>query len=282
MTPITIFSQRWAASAGIQRLMDVADKVPTERELFRSREMGWSDDTYAAIRGQLKKNASVDKKGRVITLNLEKWSPELREEFADGIARITYRAIQENDIGALSHFMTGTVGKILTQFRTFMLVAHAKQFLHALYRKDRDVVAAWLTTSFMGGMAYMAQSYLRSIGMEDDNEYLFDDDKGALTLENIAKASLQRSAYSALIPGLFDTVSQHTPLGPYFSYGRSTGLATGFLKGIPTVDTLDKMGKLLDMPKEILAEDDPNFRDTAKLLPFQNMFGIIHLLNQLD
>ena len=282
MTPITIFSQRWAASAGIQRLMDVADKVPSPKDLIRSREMGWSDDTYAAIRGQLKKNASVDKKGRVITLNLEKWDTALREEFADGIARITYRAIQENDIGALSHFMTSPVGKILTQFRTFMLVAHAKQFLHMLYRRDTDVASAFLITSFMGGMSYMTQSYLRSLGMDDDNEYLFDDDDGALTLKNIAKASFQRSAYSALVPGLIDTVMQHTSVGPIFSHGRSTGLATGFLKGIPSLDTLDKMGKILDIPKEILMEDDPNFRDTLKVLPFQNMFGIINLLNQLD
>ena len=163
-----------------------------------------------------------------------------------------------------------------------MLVAHAKQFLHMAYRRDTDVAAAFLTTSFMGGMAYMAQSYLRSIGQEDANEYLFDDEEGALTLENIAKAAFQRSAYSALVPAMLDSFMSHTPYGPMFSYGRSTGLATGFLKGIPTVDTLDKMGKLLDMPKEILMEDDPNFRDTAKLMPFQNMFGIINLLNALD
>jgi hypothetical protein len=283
MTPITIWMQRTAAKAAVQRIHDLHKRGFKEVDYLNFREIGLSKQTADAIGDQLKRTSKVNSRGVVEEIGIEQWPSQLREDFANSLMRWTYRVIQENDIGSMGMFMTHNIGKILTQFRTFILVAHAKQMLHAVHRRNLQSFTAFMSTALMGSLAYMAQTGIK--GMTADaiwGEEMYGED-GKWTLEAIASAAFQRSAYSALIPGLVDTGLQAAGFEPAFSYGRSTGLATGFLTGNPSYDTLQKFDYALSVPGTLNPYNDKevNWEKLAKLGPWTNVVGIYNLIDQL-
>ena len=276
MTPITTATQRLAAKAAISKMLSVANKKLSEKEYMRFRDLGWTDEQTDAILAQLK-----NRKGD--GLDLDNWDDlELRETFANGLTRWTYRAIQENDIGAMGYFMTQTLGKILTQFRTFMLVSHAKQFVsaahNARHRKDFQGVHAMMGTTLFGGLSYIAQQQLKDIGTGTDDELsdMFNadyDDESKYSLKNIATAAFNRSSYSGFIPVAVDNVAKYTGFDPVFSHGRSTGLGGDIITGSPSFDTFNKLTNVLMTPEEMLHGDefDPKL---LKSLPYSNAIFI--------
>lgn len=273
MTPITIWMQRTAAKAGVQNILDRAKRGFTDEDYLDFAELGLSKKQADALGDQLKK-AKVNERGVIQSVGLDRWDPQLREDFANALSRWTYRVIQENDIGAMGMFMTSNIGKILTQFRTFMLVAHGKQFLHMAHRRNASLFGAFFTTSFLGALAYMAQTGIK--GMVSDD--LFGED-GKWEIENIAKAAFQRSAYSSLIPAIADTGFEVFGLDPQFSYGRSTGLATGFIEGAPAMQSLGRLEHFLGLPGVInpYSDREAEWEKYYKSIPFNNAIGVWNL-----
>lgn len=284
MTPITTGTQRLAAKAAIHRMGQLTSKTLTEKDLMRFRDLGWRDEDTLKIMDQLKKGMDKDS-GKLGSLRLEDWDPDLRETFANGLTRWTYRAIQENDIGATGYFMSQGFWKLLTQFRTFMLVSHAKQFLPAVYngftRGDLQGAHALMGTTFMGGLSYMAQTYVKNLGTGDDDD-LSDfidspwDDDSKYSLKNVSTSAFQRSSYSSFIPMITDTiVNDLTGLGdPIFgTKGRSTGLGSDPLTGSPAYDTGVKIFRLLGEGRDAAWGED---FDPKKLraFAFSNALGI--------
>jgi len=283
MTPITIWMQRTSAKAAVQRIHDRYTRGFNEVDYENFREIGLSKETADAIGDQLKRTSKVNSRGVVEEIGVEQWPSQLREDFANSLMRWTYRVIQENDIGSMGMFMTTNIGKILTQFRTFILVAHAKQMLHAVHRKNLQSFTAFMSTALMGSLAYMAQTGIK--GMTADalwGEEMHGED-GKWTMEAIASAAFQRSAYSALFPGLVDTGLQAAGFEPAFRYGRSTGLATGFFTGNPSWDTLQKFDYLIAAPGALNPQNDRevNWERLLKLGPWTNVVGIYNLIDQL-
>ena len=169
--------------------------------------------------------------------------------------------------------MTTPWGKILTQFRTFMLVSYAKQTLQAVHRRDFAHFSAFMTTSLIGGLTYMGQTYLRTMGEDPD---LF-------TLDKIALAGFQRSAYASLIPGMTDGALEAVGLDPIWSkYGRSTGMASSIWAGNPTISSLDKVGDLAKLPFKIATHSDLEGSDFMDWMPYQNALFFNTLADNLS
>ena len=81
----------------------------------------------------------------------------------------------QSELGAiklLNVHMTSTLGKIITQFRTFMLVSYSKQFLHNIKRNDFAAYSAMMYSTFFAGLSYTAQMRANAIGREDKEEFL--------------------------------------------------------------------------------------------------------------
>ena len=271
MTPITMYSQRLAGKTFIGKLGTLANKPLKESDRMNFREVGWSDEVTDQIMGQLRKASFSN--GKLTDLNMQDWPINLREEFANGIYRWTNRVIQTNDVGAMGYWMTTALGKVITQFRTFMLVSYAKQTLQAVHRRDFAHLSAFMTTSLIGGLAYMGQTYLRTGGEDPE---LFE-------LDAIAKAAFQRSAYASLIPGLTDSTLEFIGLDPMFSkYGRSTGMATSLWSGNPTVSTADKLLGLGKIPFKIATHADTEGSDFMDWLPYQNALFINTIVDRLS
>lgn len=246
--------------------------------------LGLSEDDVGLISKELKTHSVFEKsslgfKKELSLLNLDKWDADIRDKFILGVRRWSTKVIQENDIGNLNKLMTTTSGQLLTQFRTFMFGAWTKQFLSGLNDAHWHSYASWALSMFWGGVAYMAQTGLNSIGQGSD--YL----DQRLSVDEIAKASFQRAGFASLMPATIDSISGLLGQDPLFSYGRTTGLASSVLMGNPTIDLINDTYTSIGNVSDWVLTDDPlsqgEIRKGKSLLPYQNAFGISQITNLL-
>ena len=88
------------------------------------------------------------------------WTRKFASTYAHAINRWGRRTIQENDIGEqmfLGGLTDTTTGKILFQFRGFMMTAYGKHLLHGLKMNDVQAYKGFMMSTMFAGMAYVAQ-----------------------------------------------------------------------------------------------------------------------------
>ena len=300
MAQITLFLERAAARIATQQLVDLSfgiksmnfarlGKGTRQQDIARRMEsLGLDEAMSQRVFDQIRENAVLapsaffGRSRKVRRINLENWADEeARDAFIYSISRWTRQSIQQNDVGNLNVHMTGTLGKILTQFRTFMLVSYSKQFLHNINRRDFAAFSAMMYSCLFGGLSYTLQTHVNAIGREDKNKFL--DER--LSIEEIGKAAFQRAGWASLFPALIDTGAGFMGEDPLFAYGRSTGLASGVLRGIPLVDLIDNVGKVIYGGSRAMFNDEYQWsrgqqRALNSLVPFQNAIGIKNVLNK--
>ena len=284
---MTLALERAAVRMASQKITDAAfNSKAISTKMING--LGLGDGMSERVFNQIKKHAltqdsALFRNKKIKNINLSKWDDEdARDAFGVAIARWSRRSIQQNDVGNLNKYMTGTMGKLIVQFRSFMLVSYSKQFLHAIKRNEMDGYTAMMGSVFFAGVGYAAQTSLNAQFRDDKEEYL----KERLSLEEIGKAAFQRSSWASIIPPIFDTAYQFYENEPYFAFGRSTGLASDFFNGIPTVDLINKAGKAATgASRSILNEDiqwsQSHQRALNSLIPFQNAIGIRNAMNKL-
>jgi len=286
MAPITLALERIAARVAVQTMTDLAFKA---RNLSRKRLAGLGLDEAMAERvyEQIRKNAvrqpsSMFKRKKVRAINLGAWDDgEARDAFLIAISRWTRRSIQQNDVGNLNLYMTSTMGQILTQFRTFMLVSYAKQTLHNIKANDFRGYSGMVYSAAFAGLSYVAQTQVNAQFRDDKEEFL----KERLSAEAVGKAAFQRSSWASLFPALVDTGAMFYSDDPVFAY-RSTGLDTNLIGGVPSVQLISKGLSSAQAASRALLNPDKQFsqgqqRALNTLVPFQNAIGIKNALNKL-
>ena len=214
--------------------------------------------------------------------NLHLWEPDVREAFLRAITRSARQSIQQNDIGNLNRYMTKTSVQVITQFRTFALVSYEKQFLHNIAARDAQAAMAMLYSTYFAGLSYAAQTGINSIGRDDRDEFL----EERLSYDEIAKAAFQRSSYASLFPAMIDTGAMFFIEDPIFAYGRTTGLSSNLLSGIPAVDFIDDSYKAATGASQALFNPDVQWskghqRAFNSIIPFQNATGIRNAFNYM-
>jgi hypothetical protein len=286
MAPITLALERMAARVAVQTITDLAFRT---RKISRKRlaGLGLNEEMTERVYSQIRNNATTQpstmfRNRKVRAINLDSWDDiEAKDAFVLAVARWTRRSIQQNDVGNLNLYMTSTLGQVITQFRSFMLVSWAKQFLHNLKARDVRSAQSFLFSGVFAGLSYMAQTQVNAQFREDKEEFL----KERLSASSIAKATFQRSSWSSLFPGLVDTGAMFYTDDPVFAY-RSTGLETNFITGIPTVQLLSKARGTAQAVSRSVLNPDLQFsqgqqRAFNTLIPWQNAIGIKNALNKL-
>ena len=301
MAPITVALERGAAKIAVQSLTDIAYGVKRinfkklgnstiEQDIAaRMNSLGLDEDMAQRVFDQIR-NVSITTpstffKGRKIrNTNLDNWTdPGARDAFTVAITRWARQAIQQNDVGNLNIHMTSTMGKMLTQFRGFMIVSYTKQFLHNIKRNDFAAYSSMMYSSIFAGAAYTLQTHAKSILRDDKSEFL----EERLSVEEIGKAAFQRSSWASLLPGIVDTATYFHQDEPIFAYGRTTGLASNLFTGNPTIDLVDKLGKAgSGFSRSILNADEYQFsqshgRAAKSIIPFQNALVITNVMNKM-
>lgn len=245
----------------------------------RLRELGIDDALMKRIKGEIMKGGTAKwtASGKLKTLGLEKWDDEVRVKFGNALRRWGNTVIQENDFGEMPAFMSGTIGKLLFQFKSFMLGSYVKQVVNNINHADRTSVSMFYNTLFSGAVSYMLYAATSSVGREDRDEYL----ERMMEPERIAAGAFQRSSISAFIPGIIDTPAM---LGVYPAIfdTRASGLQSNLITGSAAYDLFTKTQALgTEAVKAIKNEEitEGTARSFFSLLPFQNALGIRNALN---
>lgn len=230
ITEITPAMRRSLATAGLAE--DDLDKVLARMKM------------HSEVEGDLNKLTGIDHEA------WQKQSPESYDKFQMALFRETYRAIQAHTIGETSPLMHSTIGKILTQFRSFSIVAYNKQLLYGVNHMSPAVVAAWSLSTLMGSLQYVALTHLNFANDEAEREKRLDP-------VQIALAGFNKAGYSSILPGLLDTTTGLTTGREFFKNARTSGLDAGFITGNPTYDlVVNKIGNTVSAASQSALTND--------------------------
>jgi len=300
MAQVTLALERAAARIATQQLVDLSFGIQSinfarlgrgtrQQDIARRmRSLGLNESMSQRVFEQIRRNAVLGpsfffgNSRKVRRINLSNWNDtQARDAFRYAISRWARQSIQQNDVGNLNIHMTGTLGKILTQFRTFMLVSYSKQFLHNINRRDFAAFQGMMYSMLFGGLAYTLQTHVNSLGRSDKTKFL----EERLSIEEIAKASFQRAGWASIFPPIMDTANLIRGEDPMFSYGRSTGLPSNLVKGIPLFDLADNVavagiGGIRHVFNDDYRWSRGQMRAFNSLVPFQNAMGIKNVLNK--
>lgn len=267
--------QRMAAGVMTHRFAKLALKEKlTATHIRELKQLGLDDAMMQKVLGQVKQHATLKGK-RVQSLNLEQWDVEAKAQFGLAMQRASRRMLQENSFGGTAPLMHSETGKLLFQFKSFVINAWTKQTLAGVALNDMRTYMSWLTASFIGGAAYVAQTHLMNFG---DDEKL--DEK--LSAEKIGAASFARAGWASLLPTAVDSTVPLLTGGyakPMFSDARASGQQSNIITGAPAyslVTTLAQTAPALWMSM-LTDEYDLTEKDAKKivgLMPFVQAMGI--------
>tara|TARA_S200000501_G_C20846934_1_gene753995 strand:- start:135 stop:2618 length:2484 start_codon:yes stop_codon:yes gene_type:complete len=301
MNIVNMAMKRIALKGMVQKWVDQAFGGKAAMSLKRARDLGISDAMYKRILDQIKKHAITEEgaltKRKIKRINIDNWADqEAASTYAHAINRWGRRTIQENDIGEqmfLGGLTDTTTGKILFQFRGFMMTAYGKHLLHGLKMNDVQAYKGFVMSTMFAGMAYVAQIQAQAVLMTGRDRKKFLENRLGKTedeiIKNIAKAGFQRSAFASLIPAFVDTGLGIFGVNPLFHY-RSTGLDSNIITGNPTYDLLwtkgfSPTGGIARTAKSMWDSDydfsQSQYNDLTQMFILQNALGIQNVIRKL-
>jgi hypothetical protein len=187
------------------------------------------------------------------------------------------RLVQENDLGQSNMFFSSDLGKMIFQFRAFMLASWSKQFLYGINMRDWESFVGFTASCALGSAVYIGQTHLQSIGRSDREKFLSD----RLTPTKIAEATFQRAGWASFMPMGIDFGAGALGYDPLFDT-RSSGLTASAL-GNPTLDLIDKLHKGIGGVGETVTRGSPFTQPDARRLlsvtPFQNFLPWMNTYN---
>ena len=288
---VDMASRRLAAITSFDKLAMYATgrlKV-TDSVLKRYRNIGFSDSELQSVFESIKKNATFIEGGltgrKIRRFNIDKWEDQdLANKMSLYMSRHIRRVVQENNYGEMLFIGTdGTLGKTVLQFRNFVITAYSKQLLHGMHMRDFTAFASAMTSTFIAGLVYTAQTHIQALGKSPEEKQDFLDKR--LSLPSIGKAAFQRSTYSTLLPTFIDTIRDPFGSEPLFNY-RSSGLDINLVTGNPTYRLFEKGWGALTSVGTSIADDEYDFSKQSlyklkAIAPYQNMLGITNILQYL-
>jgi hypothetical protein len=284
---VTSNLERLAFTGIAQKFLDTAygSKWNPKRLAY----LGLDDKMTERVLSQIKTHATHEPNAitgrKLLTLGHDKWTDyQALEAFQMATYREARRIVQQNLLGEAPLFLSTELGKTLFQFRGFQLAAFTKNTLHNLHMMDSETLANVMYGTFVGAMTYSLQTTLNAQGREDQDSYL----KKHMSTEAIAKGAFAKAGFSSLLPGVYDSVLPTVTGGLFeaqFNNTRSSGLASSFFAGNPSVANLQSLGGAaqgitgLANPNYKLSKDD--IRNTVGLLAGSNTYGVRNAMNLL-
>ncbi len=288
---VDMASRRLAAITSFDKLaMYATGKLKLDKAaLKRYRNIGFSDSELQGVFESIKKNATFIEGGltgrKIRRFNIDQWEDQdLANKMSLYMSRHIRRIVQENNYGEMLAIGTDSgLGKTVLQFRNFVITAYSKQLLHGLHMRDFTAFASAMTSTFIAGLVYVAQTHIQAIGKSPEEKQDFLDKR--LSYLSIGSAAFQRSTYSTLLPTFVDTIRDPFGAEPLFNY-RSSGLEINLVTGNPTYRLFEKGYGAVKSIGTAIADDEYDFSKQSlyklkAIAPYQNMLGITNILQYL-
>ena len=300
--PMDMALRRFAAEGAVQNWVNQAFKVRKgvaefkdswkSKSRSRLKDLGFDDDEVDALMVQLSKEGVVEVQESVLggfnvkKLNLDKWDDQLlADKFSTALYRHVNRVIQRTEVSTVSPWMNHPLGRVAVQFRTFAFTSFQKQLGYNMRRADASSANMMIGTAVFGSLAYYAQQQARAFGMRpaEREEFLYE----SLSLEKMISNGIMRAGWTSLMPSGITTVQDLAGYEPWFTnYGRSTGLGTGMVNGIPAVDFFNDIGKSAgSIFSQLAGNSDWSQADSKNLwksIPLNNLLGLDNFFNRLN
>ena len=255
----------------------------------RYRNIGFSDSELQGVFESIRKNSTFIEGGltgrKIRRLNIDQWEDQdLANKMSLYMSRHLRRIVQENNYGEMLFIGTDSgLGKTMLQFRNFVITAYSKQLLHGLHMRDFTAFSSAMTSTFIAGLVYVAQTHIQAIGKSPEEKQDFLDKR--LSYLSIGSAAFQRSTYSTLLPTFIDTIRDPFGAEPLFNY-RSSGLDINLVTGNPTYRLFEKGYGAVKSIGTAIADDEYDFSKQSlyklkAIGPYQNMLGFTNILQYL-
>lgn len=166
-------------------------------------DMGFDPDTVAALKAELPRIARFDN-GRLVEFDITKMeNQQAADAMVQAVHRGTRQIIQGAFIGETGKWAHSGFLRLLTQFRTFSLIAIDKQWNRQVGNHGTAAALGMLigTMSFAAPI-YMVRAGLQSLGRPDQDEFL----EKKLAPTTIAREVLNYTALSGLSGDLLDAL----------------------------------------------------------------------------
>jgi hypothetical protein len=245
--PMDTFLRRWAVRSSFQHFVNQAYSVKGGKPVLnrgfwnnsrvRFKEIGMDEEMLERLNKTLSDPSIVTLEsgmfGRytVKNVDLEKVTDKFAfDQFALALRRHTDSMVQRQSYGETPAWMNTQVGKLLGQYRVFMMASKSKQLASGIARGDAKEVVNMVGSAGLGLLAYQIQSHYRALGMSDKErkKYLrerFKDNK-------LIKAGIMKGSYSSIFPMIIDSGSFLLGGEPVFDPSmRTTGLGIDPLRG---------------------------------------------------
>jgi len=288
---VDTLSRRLAAISSFDKLARHAfgDLKLTASDIARYKNIGFTDIDLQAVLKNIREKSTFVEGGltgrKIRRLNVDQWEDQdLVNRMSLYMSRHLKRVIQEANYGEMVAIgADSSTGKLLLQFRNFMLNAYGKQLVHGLHMKDFTAFSAAMSSAFLASLVYVSQTYIQSIGKGKIQKEDFLNKQ--LDPTNIGKAAFQRSTYSTLFPTLIDTGAYLSGFNPLFNY-RTTGLDINIITGNPTYSLFTNATNAVRNTGKAVFDDQYDFSKSdanrwLRILPYQNMLGIKNITQYL-
>jgi len=284
-------SRRLATISSFDKLARHAfgDLKLTASDIARYKNIGFTDIDLQSVLKNIREKSSFVEGGltgrKIRRLNVDQWGDQdLVNRMSLYMSRHLKRVVQEANYGEMVAIgADSSTGKLLLQFRNFMLNAYGKQLVHGLHMKDFTAFSAAMSSVFIASLVYVAQTYVQSIGKGRQQKEDFLDKQ--LDSKAIARAAFQRSTYSTIFPTLVDTGAYFSGFNPLFNY-RTTGLDANIITGNPSYTLFANAGNAVRNTGKAIFDDQYDFSKSdankwLRILPYQNMLGIKNVMQYL-
>lgn len=282
MDAINTTLQRFAARGVYAKFAHMADGDGVNWQ--RLAAMGIDKEMGKRIFAQIRKHRTfiegASRKLDLPRMNLEKWDDvEAAAHFQMGATRWAEYAVLRNDPGAMSRMVGTWFGKVIFQFRSFVIGAWARHLLHNIHMRDWQTALTFLWTGLGGALTHVAHSHLSTLGRSDREEEL----KRRLSAKSIILNGWARTSYASFMPQLVDTAMAFTDHDPLFT--RVSGQATDAFLGNPTVGLLnDSRNAVRGLVGNSRGGNDlsqADVRNALKVFPFQNWIPLQAVLSHM-
>lgn len=250
-----------------------SDGTLSKARRARLASAGISEDMAGAIAEQFKKHGSTEGLNRP---NVDKWDDEIaRDAFKMALLKDVDATIMTPGAGVKPLWTSTGMGKLMFQFKTFAAESHHKVLLADLQFRDAAALTNLLVMTALGTMAYAAKQHAR--GAEVDT------DPAKLVVEG-----LDNSGVMGYFWDVNNTIEQLTRgtvgVSPLIGESTMSRYASrnwyGAIMG-PSLGTLTEAGVSISaVSSGDISESD--VRAIRKLLPYQNLFYIRRLLDELE
>lgn len=245
--PMDTMLRRWAGRAAFQNFVNMTFKAGKDGKVkfsnggwnnssVRLKQMGLNEDDVARLKKAFERPGAIEYKsgifgGRVKSFNPDAFKDEyIFQKFGVALRKHVDQTVQRQSYSEMPEFWTTPVGRLLGQYRTFMLVSKTKQLAAGVARGDAIEAANIIAACGLGSQAYILQTHYRAMGMEENDRKAYLDKR--LSLEYILSAGVLKSSYSTIFPMLVDSTAHLLGKEPVFDPSmRTTGLGIDPLHG---------------------------------------------------